>query len=489
MVISRTSNSSLDGGSDPAHQANHESLSILSNAALNEQMSKGSERLKGIERASTVLAGGLADGMINGLSNAAEHKWDTTKKAAESFAAGYGLSALSKAGRFGTPIATAAGLTMGGIWVYSELKAGRPQAALGAIDDAYHSGAHLEANRKQFAASGGAIAFDATLAVVAGGSGFLTAAKMHPMHVEGLNFAKASYGKTLDFMSRNPEDFAVNRQFAGRDSSGPWETIKNLNSDKPKGVSSLADIQAHLERQRLSDDHQIIDIQERMRAASRDNTDLAQAEASEGTKYSRLNAEKQSIANLTSETEAVTRAQRDLAHTQELARSIPGKEREVADLAKEAETAQRAVRQEVDAAGAPTREKLAADEKAVTQRKAQDELATLKEMANPEAVGRARAKLQTAESNLEAARAKQPELLIAKEAELEASRAESARLAAARADLNSHAATLIKAHSERMSAMIADPTLYVKGLQLQQSMAQPWPTASMNRLWRINRPQ
>lgn len=463
MVISRTSNSSLDGGSDPAHQANHESLSILSNAALNEQMSKGSEKLKGIERASTVLAGGLADGMINGLSNAAEHKWDTTKKAAESFAAGYGLSALSKAGRFGTPVATAAGLTMGGIWVYSELKAGRPQAALGAIDDAYHSGAHLEANRKQFAASGGAMAFDATLAVVAGGSGFLTAAKMHPMHVEGLNFAKASYGKTLDFMSRNPEDFAVNRKFAGKDSLGPWETIKNLNSDKPKGISNLADIQAHLERQRLSDDHQIIDIQERMRAASRENTDLALAETAEGTKYSRLNAEKQSIASLTNETEAVTRAQRDLTHTQELARSVPGKEREVANLAKEAETAQRAVRQEVDETGAPTSEKLAADEKAAARKKAQDELAALKEMANPEAVGRARAKLQTAESNLEAARAKQPELLAAKEAELEASRVESARLAAARAELNSHATTLIKAHTERMSAMVADPTLYVKG--------------------------
>ncbi|MBP9094654.1 hypothetical protein KBI23_26780, partial [bacterium] len=145
-----------DGASNSA--ADQESRSRLALDVLNF---KGDNAVSGTMRATTVLAGGLMDGMVNGATHAADNKVSTMTTVAESFAVGYGLSAISKMGKFGMPVAATAGLGMGAAWVYSEFNAGRPQATMGAVSDAYHSGANLEANRRQVAANGGAILFDA----------------------------------------------------------------------------------------------------------------------------------------------------------------------------------------------------------------------------------------------------------------------------------------------------------------------------------------
>lgn len=459
MVLTKASNDFSDGANSQPKAHNSESLSILSNAALNEMSENG--KVAGLKRATTVMAGGLADGMVNGLANAAEHKWETTKHIAESFGVGYGLSAVSKIEKFGKPGATAAGLAMGAYWVYSELNAGRPQAAWNALDDAYHSGKHLDANRKQFAATGGAMAFDTALAITAGGAGFYTAGKMHPLHIEAASGIRTGYNKALDVLSRDPE--GLGRSFAGKDSTGPFEQMRDLVSGKQKGTSSLADLQAHMERQRLSGDQQIIDIQERMKTAGESHSDLALREANNGTSHSRLTQEREAINSLSAEKEAVTKAQRDLETTRELARSIPEKEAEVGQLSKAAEDAKRRVRNELDEEGQPTAEKLASDEKAAAHAKAARELIELKEMASPDAIRRAGDKVQSAEAALKEAQASQPQRLAEKDAQLEASRQEQALLAAERAGLTADANTLLTAHRERMSALLKDPSLFVQG--------------------------
>ena len=466
MVISRTANSSYDGGQDsgnPSAKVDQDTLGILTRAAYSDQPSKGaSGGSEGLKRASSVLAGGLADGMINGVNHALENKWETTTHLAESFAVGYGLNAVSKMGKLGAPAAAAAGLGMGAVWAWSEVSAGRPQAAIGALTDAYNSGANLEQDRKKFAASGGAMAFDTTLALAGGVAGFKTAGHLKAnWQTEAIGAVKNGYNNGLDFLSRSPGD--MGRAFAGKDVHGPFEQIRDLTSGKTKQTGSLQDLQAHLERTRLGEDKHILDIQARMREATQNHGELSAQETATGTKIARLSSEREAIARLTTETEQVQKAQRDLASTFELNRSIPGKEQEVARLAKEAETARGRVRRELDEDGRATPEKIAADAKTLEHERAKADLDGLKEMAGPDAVERARQKLVNSQTALEQARAKQPEALQAKEAELAAARLEMAELTARRTSLNDSATALIAAHVERMNVLQANPSLFIQG--------------------------
>jgi len=234
-----------------------ESRSRLSLEMLNAKATDGG--VAGTVRASSVLAGGLMDGMVNGTSHALDNKVQNAKIVAESFLVGYGLSAVTKMGKMGGKAAVVAGVGMGAAWVYSEFSAGRPQATFSAVSDAFHSGSHMEANRKAVADNGGAILFEATLAGVAGGAGMKVGMGRFGLqenwHVDALSAGKARLGAATDFLGRDNLP-GLSRGFAGKEvavKSGEhaiFDQVKDLVSTKPKAAGSFAELQAHLQTTR-----------------------------------------------------------------------------------------------------------------------------------------------------------------------------------------------------------------------------------------------
>ncbi len=454
------------GGGDAAtnNSIDHESRSRLALDSLNM---KGDNPVSGTIRATTVLAGGLMDGMVNGATNAADNKIATATTVAESFAVGLGLSAVSKMGKFGAPVAAAAGLGMGAAWVYSEFSAGRPQATMGAVSDAYHSGAHLEANRQQVAANGGAILFDATLVGLSGGLGMKTGMALKPnWHVDAIATSRTQFAKASEYLGKDHLS-GLQRSFAGKEvkpsdiGGGIFDQVKEIVNTKPKSTGSFADLQAQLKKSQLGDDTHLVVAKEKLTGIHQENLGLASKETQLSGKLTRQVQEREALNGPLPEKAQLTRAQENLKSTEEIGRTINSKRQEHDRLFQEREQARGLIKEERTPEGGITAEKRAFDAKNQEFREAKAAFDEAKAMGGSEAVGRAKERVTDAQTALTAAEQARPGKLAAVEQEIKATEGEISAIQQQRQTLSVSAEELVKLHKDRMSALEADPSLKI----------------------------
>jgi hypothetical protein len=467
-------------GSDTANNGSTDQES-RSKLALDVLNFKGDDAVSRTRRATTVLAGGLMDGMVNGVSHAADNKIATATTVAESFAVGYGLSAVSKMGKFGAPVAAIAGLGMGAAWVYSEFNAGRPQATIGAVSEAYHSGAHLEANRRQVAANGGAILFDATLAGLSGGIGMKAGMNLKPnWHVDALASGKAQFAKTSEFFG-NDHLAGLSRSFAGKEAkpsagAGVFDQVKDIVNTKPKTTGSFADLQAQLKKSQLADDTHLVVAKEKLTTIHQENLALAAKETQLSGKMTRQIQEREALNGPLPERAQLTRAQENLRSAEEVGRTISSKRQEHNRLFEEREHARSLIKEDRTADGRPTAEKIAFDAKNQQFRDAKAAFEEAKTMGGNEAIGRARERVTEAQAALSAAEQAKPVKQAAIEKEIKATEGELIAVREQRQTLAVSAQELVALHQSRMSALEADPSLKIaheKPVVVKEAVSKP----------------
>ncbi len=445
---------------------NNESRSRLSLEMLNPS-TKTDGGLSGTVRATSVLAGGLLDGMSNGITHSAENKLQTATTVAESFAVGYGLSAVSKMGKYGKAGAITAGLGMGAAWVYSEFNAGRPQATFNAVSDAYHSGSNLEANRKAVANSGGAILFDVALAGTAGGLGMkagMSTIKSN-WHVDAISAGKTHIGKVTEFLGTENVSGLSSRSFAGKEkggATGVFEQVKELVNTKPKAAASFTDLQVQLKKAALSEDGVIVDLKGKLTDAHHQNLTLATRETQLTSKIAKQLQEKDALTGAPAEKGQLSRAQENLRATEEVARTIEPKRREHDRLFREREELRGKITEATTPDGKPTAEKQAFDSKNQDFRNAKTAFEEAKAMGGPEAMTRAKQRVSEAELALTAAEQAKPGKIALLDEQIKATEAELGTVRTQRETLNASAQELVTSHQKRMSELEADPTKLVK---------------------------
>jgi len=445
---------------------NNEARSRLALEMLNPS-SKTDGGVSGTIRATSVLAGGLMDGMTNGVSHSAENKLQTATTVAESFAVGYGLSAVSKMGKFGKAGAVAAGLGMGAAWVYSEFNAGRPQATFDAVTDAYHSGSHMEANRKAVANNGGAILFDVALAGTAGGLGMKTGMSTIKgnWHVDALASGKSHLGKVTDFLGKENVS-GLSRNFAGKDgttsTAGVFEQVKELVNTKPKATGSFADLQAQLKKSALNEDGVIVGLKGKLTEVHQQNLSLAGRETQLTSKIAKQLQEKETLSGVPAEKGQLTRAQENLKATEESARTIEPKRREHDKLFREREELRGKITEASTPDGRPTAGKQAFDSKNQDFRNAKTAFEEAKAMGGPEAMTRAKQRVSDAELALTAAEQAKPGKIALLDEQIKATEAELGTVRGERQSLNASAQELVTTHQKRMGELEADPTKIIK---------------------------
>ncbi len=124
--------------------------------------------LSGVSRVGYVATAGTFDAVRDARLNWTEHVDD----AAMGVGIGFGLGAVSRAGRFGPHAAAAAGGLMLGHWIYSEVTGDRWNGFSQAMSDSYFSSSNLEANRHVASKSLGTFAVDLGVTTLSGGMGF-----------------------------------------------------------------------------------------------------------------------------------------------------------------------------------------------------------------------------------------------------------------------------------------------------------------------------
>lgn len=438
-----------------------------SRLALDVLNFKGDNAVSGTMRATTVLAGGLMDGMVNGATHAADNKLATVTTVAESFAVGYGLSAVSKMGRVGMPVAAAAGLGMGAAWVYSEFSAGRPQATIGAVSDAYHSGAHLEANRRQVAANGGAILFDAALVGLSGGMGMKAGMGIKSnWHIDAMANGKAQFAKTSEFFGQDHLT-GLSRSFAGKEAkpsdlgAGVFEQVKDIVNTKPKSTGSFAELEAQLKKSQLGDDTHLVVAKEKLTTIHQENLTLAAKETQLSGKMTKQIQEREALNGPLPEKAQLTRAQESLKNAEDIGRTINGKRQEHDRLFQEREQARGLIKEERTPEGRPTAEKIAFDTKNQQFREAKAAFEEAKTMGGTEAVGRARERVADAQAALTAAEQAKPGKQAAIEQGIKQTEGELTAIKEQRQVLSISAQELVGLHKSRMAALEADPSLKI----------------------------
>lgn len=454
--------SSLDAAANSS--TDQESRSRLALDVLNF---KGDNAVSGTMRATTVLAGGLMDGMVNGVSHAADNKVATATTVAESFAVGYGLSAVSKMGKFGMPVAAAAGLGMGAAWVYSELSAGRPQATIGAVADAYQSGANLDANRRQVAANGGAILFDATLVGLSGGLGMKAGLGLKQnWHVDAIASSKAQFTKTSEFFGKDHLP-GLSRNFAGKEAkpsdigASVFEQVKDIVNTKPKSAGSFAELEAQLKKSKLTDDTHLVVAKEKLTSIHQENLGLSSKETQLSGKLTKQIQEREALSGPLPEKLQLTRAQENLKSAEEIGRTISGKRQEHDRLFQEREQARGLVKEERRPDGGLSAEKQAFDAKNQQFREAKTAYDEAKAMGGSEAVGRAKERVTEAQTALAVAEQAKPGKLAALEQEIKITQGELTAVKEQRHALVVTAEQLVTLHKNRMTALEADPSLKI----------------------------
>ncbi|MDQ5933440.1 MAG: hypothetical protein QG574_738 [Cyanobacteriota bacterium erpe_2018_sw_21hr_WHONDRS-SW48-000092_B_bin.40] len=467
-------------GSDAANNGSTDQES-RSRLALDVLNFKGDNAVSGTMRATTVLAGGLMDGMVNGVSHAADNKVATATTVAESFAVGYGLTAVSKMGKFGMPVAAAAGLGMGAAWVYSEFSAGRPQATIGAVSEAYHSGANLEANRRQVAANGGAILFDATLVGLSGGLGMKAGMNLKPnWHMDAMASGKAQFAKTSEFFGQDHLT-GLSRSFAGKEAksdlgAGIFEQVKDIVNTKPKAAGSFADLQAQLKKSQLADDTHLVVAKEKLTTVHQENLALASKETQLSGKMTRQIQEREALNGTLPEKAQLTRAQENLRSAEEVGRTINSKRQEHDRLFQEREQARGLIKEERTAEGRPTAEKIAFDAKNQQFRDAKTAFEEAKTMGGSEAIARAKERVTEAQAALSAAEQAKPGKQATIEREIKATEGELTAIREQRQTLAVSAQELVALHQSRMTALEADPSLKIaheKPVVVKEAVAKP----------------
>jgi hypothetical protein len=427
-----------------------------------EMLSPRGGALEGTIRATTVLAGGLMDGVTNGVTRAADNKLNTAATVAETFAVGYGLGAVSKMGKLGAPIAAIGGLSMGAAWVYSEFSAGRPQNTINAVNDAYHSGANLEANRKKVADNGGAILFDVALAGTAGGLGLKSSMGLkNNWHLDAIQATKTQFGKHTEFLSAEPA--AMARSFAGKEvkTGEVFDQVRDIVASKPKATGSFADLQLQLKKSQLLDDAHLVGVKEKLSSVHQENLTLAASETQLSGKLVRQVKEKEVLSGPLPEKAQLTSAQESLRSAEEVGRTINARRQEHDRLFREKEEA-RTRMSEAKPESNPQADRQAFEQKNEAFREAKSAFEEAKSQGGPEAIARAKQRVADAETSLKAAEQARPDKLTAVEQQIKTTEAELTLVRQQRTQLSSTATELVGAHQKRLAELELDPSKLVK---------------------------
>jgi len=427
----------------------------------------------GLSRAVNVLAGGLTDGVIDSAKNSLNLK--TVETVAESVGIGYGLGALSKAGSIGQGLALAGGLAMTGAWAYSELKAGRPQATINAVEDAYSSSANLAQDRQSVAANGGAMAFEMGLATLSGGLGMAAGMRVKPnWHVDAIGKAQSMYGSAADFLARDGRlngahilgQGDVGMAFAGKDgkagASDLISSAKDIISGKSKSSGSLADIQETFARsQAQKNDAHLLDFRAQLVDLEGQHAVIRGEEGTLGTRLTKAVKEKADLESFDGLEHAVRVKQQGFADAQEAGRKISDQQKVVDRLFTEK---QAAFQKQVPKPGEPVDQTLREDfqQRQETYLSEKAKLDGLKADGSPEAVQRQRQGLEEARAALTRAQQEQPAKLAEAQRNIDSINEQLASLRERRAALEAQIEPLVKSYATRLDALVRDPSQLVQ---------------------------
>jgi len=428
--------------------------------------------IDGLKRATTVLAGGLADGIVDSAKGSLN--LHTAETVAGSFGIGYGLGALAKAGPVGEKLALVGGLAMGASWIYSEFERGRPQATIGAVADAYANKDHTAMDRKIVASTGGALAFETGLAFAAGGLGMKKGLELKPnWHVEAVAGVKSTYGSAVDFLARDGRvngahvlnDNNMGLAFAGKDAGAPatpMSLAKEIISGKDKGGTSLADIQQTFARSEIKrNDAHLLDIRSKLVDLDAEHARIRADETSLAPKMANAAKEKAGLESLTPLENTVRVRQQSLADAQQAARDIPGKKRELDKLFAEK---QAAFELQKPKPGQPTDQQLREDFQTKHQNflEVKAKYDELKNTGSAENIQKTRESLAEAQTALQQAKEHQPIKLAETQRQIEEMNDQLATLKTRRTTIEDQVKPLVDSYNARLKDVLGDPTKLVQ---------------------------
>ncbi|MBS1999801.1 MAG: hypothetical protein JSS86_25950 [Cyanobacteria bacterium SZAS LIN-2] len=427
---------------------------------------------KSLIRAASVLAGGVTDGFIDSAKNS--FNLHTAGTVLETAGIGYTLGAVAKAGPIGQKIALAGGLVMGASWVVGEIRGGRPQATINAVADAYASKDNVAQDRKIVAETGGAMVFDTTLAMAAGGLGMKKGLELKSnWHVDALASTQAGYGKAVDFLARDSRvngahvlrEGDMGMAFAGKDAKvalGPVEMARDIISGKPRAAASMADIQETFQRsQAQRNDAHLLEMRGKLVDLEAQHAQIRAEESALAPKLTRLTREKGELASFDSLEQTIRIRQQSLTDAQNAGRELGPKKKELDQLfAAKQEAFQRQVPKEGQPVDQALRDEFQAKHQQFLDKKAQYD--DLKADSSPEAIQRHRESLAEAQAALQKARAEQPGKIAAYDQEIAALEEQMGTLRTQRLALEQQIKPIVDSYGTRLDLVTKDPTQLVQ---------------------------
>jgi|GEM_PF-572370 len=423
-------------------------------------------------RAASVLAGGLKDGVVD----SATHSFNlhTAETLLTTGGIGYALGAAAKAGPIGQKIALAGGLVMGASWVASEIRGGRPQATINAVADAYASGDRVAQDRKAVADNGGALLFDTSLAIAAGGFGMKKGLELKAnWQIDALAATKTTYGSAVDFIGKDSRvngshvlrEGDMGMAFAGKDAKAaqtPVDLARDIISGKPKAAASLADIQETFQRSNAQkNDQHLLDMRDKLVDMEAQHAQLKAEESALAPKLTRLTREKGELSSFDSLEQTVRVRQQSLNDAIGAGRELGPKKKEL-DLLFAAK--QEAFKAQTLKEGQPPdpalREDFQTKHREFLEKKAQYD--DLKADSSPEAIQRHRDSLAEAQTALQTAKAEQPGKLAAYDQEIAALEQQISTVRTQRLAIEGQIKPVVDSYNTRLETIVKDPSQLVQ---------------------------
>lgn len=371
--------------------------------------------LDGLKRMGVVAGGGVKDATVNALENYTEHVPD----AAMGLTMGFGLGAVTKAGKFGPQVAAIAGSVMAMQWAKNELTGNRWNGFGKAMVDAYQSPANMTEDRAVAARSLGSFAVDTAVAVPAFSAGFAGGFKASPAGW-GTRAAESLKSGTIELASSLritepvyiPQRVAVERSAMGRSgdislsssrmiegrsfsstdsTSSPFAEAAKLVRGK-KSFDGLEGLNAALLESQVGKDTQLVGLKREMEGLLEQNQKIAAEKQTVDQQIRALEKERTEIGALTKETLILENSQLSLQIIIEARQQIGSLQSELARLEPKRGKGESAPQDATTPGG-----------------RAQEIRQQLKDMPTEEALTQARAKVTEAKEALAARRATAPE--------------------------------------------------------------------------------
>lgn len=381
--------------------------------------------VNGVGRVVDTAAGGIVEAGRAALANPADYMDD----AAMGAGIGFGLGAISKAGRFGPHAAAAIGAGLLGSWAYAEVTGDRWNGFGSAMADSFRSSENLSANKAIAARSLGAFTVEFGVMGVTGAGGAMAGRKFTPEgwgtraienvkagsltltsgFKEGGLFSKPTAITESSGMGRGPRtpELVEGNGFAsGAKKTGTADIMVDAANliKETKVVTSLADIQTAVLEGKVKSDAVALGIKTEIQTILAENQGLGGRRQALGQEVAALEAQRTSILQSRPEQLAFESARRSLAEIQTNRETLARLEQQKSTM----EQQLRAKEQGGDKADKGKGKKGEGEGSNVNREelgKLKQEIRDLKESTSEEALLRARARVHDTQAALEAKKA------------------------------------------------------------------------------------